>query len=184
MNHINLSNQSTQTLYYMTSTSIDHQYTQLKTKHSSLVTATTNFAKQTLTHAVESSKCIALKKSFASQQAILKRVRAKQNTANLKVADSKVKEADWNAERNLLRKQAQTGRSSITSNKCNDMVFHAELEVEKTAAKMDLQKLSKKQEKGKQMKQKTKCFNKVRGILWSGHFVSFVFNLFLFGSLH
>jgi hypothetical protein len=51
--------------------------------------------------------------------------------------------------------------------------------VEKTAAKMDLKKEPKKEEKaGKQLKQKTKRYNKVKGFFQRGHFVSFVFNSF------
>ncbi len=65
-----------------------------------------------------------------------------------------------NAERKLLKKQVQRGRSAGTSNKREDMVFRAELEVEKAAAKMDLKKESKKEEKGKQMKKKPSASTK------------------------
>jgi hypothetical protein len=177
-NYINQSSQTMWTLYTSASTSIDHHYNQLKSKHRDLVTATALSTKQKLAASQHNLAKKSFEKSLASQKASLKSLRAKLNTANLKVAESKVKEASGNAERQLLKKQVQTGRSAGTDNKREDMVFRAELEVEKLAAKMDLTKESKKQEKDKQMKQKTKRFDKVRGFFQRGHFVSFVFNRF------
>jgi hypothetical protein len=177
-NYINQLSQTMQTLYTSASTSIDHQYNQLKSKHRDLVTATALSTKQKLAASQHNLAKKSFEKSFASQKANLKSIRAKLAAANVKVAECKLKEATVNAERKLLKKQVQTGRSAGTSNKREDMVFRAELEVEKAAAKMDLKKESKKEEKGKQMKKKTKRFDKVRGFFQRGHFVSFVFNRF------
>jgi hypothetical protein len=171
-----------QTLYTMASTSIDHQNSQLKSKHRDLVNVTAVSTKQKLKVASQhnpAKKCF--EKCFASQKANLKSLRAKLNTANLKVAECILKEATKNAARQLLRKQVQAGGSTGTSNKHEDIMFRAKLEVEKTAAKIDHKKESKKEEKGKQMKQKTKRFNKARGIS-EGSLCKFCFQFFLFGS--
>jgi hypothetical protein len=173
-NYIHQSSQTTQTLYTTASTSIDHQYTQLKSNFRDLVTATAVSAKQKQA----ASQHNLAKKSIASQKANLKSLRAKLNTTNLKLAEWKLKEAAWNAERKSLRKQAQAEGSTGTSNKREDMLFRAKLEVEKTAAKMDLKKESKKEEKGKQLKKKTKRFDKMRGMFQRGQFVSCLSNSF------
>jgi hypothetical protein len=67
----------------------------------------------------------------------------------LKVVEGTVEEAAWNADGKLWRKQAQAGDVG------------KQQQLRDTAAEMDLQKETKKQEKGNQMKEKTKRFNAV-----------------------
>jgi hypothetical protein len=93
-----------------------------------------------------------------------------------------LKEASGNVERELLSKQVQVGGSTGTSNKREDMLFRAKLEVAKTVAKVDLKdpKGGKRQANGTEnqtLQQSERNFSK-------GSFCRFSFQFFLFSSFY
>jgi hypothetical protein len=68
-------------------------------------------------------RSIVLQKELSFSEGDFEECPCKTNTANPKVAEWKLKEAAWNAERKLLRKQASAGGSSGSSNRCETQLL-------------------------------------------------------------